>query len=132
MYRLFHIAPVSCLYGHGEWATWVHAAVDRLELVSYGGHKKKELWSPYLLHAMHTARFYDIEEIARASHLDLVGRCQISLGQCAAAEVTHGQASPLMEQVLGPKHPEMLTSMSNLASVLDSQGKYEEAEAMNR
>ena len=36
------------------------------------------------------------------------------------------------EKVLGPEHPDTLTSMSNLALVLDSQGKYEEAEAMNR
>jgi hypothetical protein len=34
--------------------------------------------------------------------------------------------------VLGPKHPDTLTSISNLAAVLKSQGKYEEAEAMNR
>ena len=36
------------------------------------------------------------------------------------------------EKVLGPEHPSMLTSMSNLAGVLDNQGKYEEAESMNR
>jgi Tfp pilus assembly protein PilF len=33
--------------------------------------------------------------------------------------------------VLGPEHPDTLTSMNNLAWVLDNQGKYEEAEAMN-
>ncbi|KAH8691011.1 hypothetical protein GQ44DRAFT_636626, partial [Phaeosphaeriaceae sp. PMI808] len=36
------------------------------------------------------------------------------------------------EKVLGPEHPSTLTSMNNLALVLDSQGKYEEAETMNR
>ena len=34
--------------------------------------------------------------------------------------------------MLGTEHPHTLTSMSNLAGSLDSQGKYEEAEAMNR
>jgi Flp pilus assembly protein TadD len=34
--------------------------------------------------------------------------------------------------VLGREHPDTLTSMSNLALVLGRQGKYEEAEAMNR
>jgi tetratricopeptide (TPR) repeat protein len=34
--------------------------------------------------------------------------------------------------VLGKEHPDTLTSMNNLAGVLDSQGKYEEAEAMYR
>ena len=32
--------------------------------------------------------------------------------------------------MLGPEHPETLTSINNLGSVLDSQGKYEEAKAM--
>ena len=31
---------------------------------------------------------------------------------------------------LAPKHPNTLTSVNNLALVLASQGKYEEAEAM--
>ena len=36
------------------------------------------------------------------------------------------------EKVLGKEHPSTLTSVSNLASVLTNQGKYEEAEAMNQ
>ncbi|KAG4433370.1 hypothetical protein IFR05_011154 [Cadophora sp. M221] len=45
----------------------------------------------------------------------------------------------LLEQVIRIRettqpetHPDMLTTMSNLAGVLDRQGKYAEAEAMNR
>jgi tetratricopeptide (TPR) repeat protein len=38
----------------------------------------------------------------------------------------------MKEKVLGREHPYTLTSMNNLALVLDSQGKYEEAEAMHR
>jgi tetratricopeptide (TPR) repeat protein len=34
--------------------------------------------------------------------------------------------------LLGHEHPSTLTSMNNLAGVLDRQGKYEEAEAMHR
>jgi hypothetical protein len=34
--------------------------------------------------------------------------------------------------VLGREHPDILTSVSNLANVLDSQGKYEKTEAMYR
>lgn len=36
------------------------------------------------------------------------------------------------EKVLEPEHPSTLITMSNLALVLDSQGKEEEAESMNR
>ena len=34
--------------------------------------------------------------------------------------------------MLGREHPDTLTSVNNLGLVLDSQGKYEEAEAMHR
>jgi len=35
------------------------------------------------------------------------------------------------EKVLGKEHPDTLTSVNNLAFVLQDQGKYEEAEQMN-
>jgi tetratricopeptide (TPR) repeat protein len=44
----------------------------------------------------------------------------------------HRQTLALKEKVLSKEHLDTLTSMNNLASVLDSQGKYEEAEAMHR
>jgi len=36
------------------------------------------------------------------------------------------------ERILGPKHPDTLASMNNLALVLSNQGKYEQAEEMHR
>ena len=36
------------------------------------------------------------------------------------------------KRVLGEEHSSTLTIMNNLALVLDSQGKYEEAESMHR
>ncbi|KAK4182065.1 kinesin light chain 3, partial [Podospora australis] len=38
----------------------------------------------------------------------------------------------LMKTVLGEEHPEALTSMNNLALVLNDQGKYEEAKQTQR
>ena len=38
----------------------------------------------------------------------------------------------LREKLRGKEHPSTLTSVNNLALVLSSQGKYEEAERMNR
>jgi hypothetical protein len=37
----------------------------------------------------------------------------------------------LKEEILGKEHPDMLMSVSNLASVLWDQGKHEEAKSMN-
>ncbi|KAJ5703166.1 hypothetical protein N7488_010714 [Penicillium malachiteum] len=42
----------------------------------------------------------------------------------------HRRALEGYKKVLGREHPDTLTSVSNLGSVLDSQGKYEEAEVM--
>ena len=38
----------------------------------------------------------------------------------------------LRERVLGKEHPNTLLSMGNLALVLSNQGKYQQAEEMNR
>jgi tetratricopeptide (TPR) repeat protein len=134
MHRLVHIALVTWLQEHGKRADWVCTATNRLiDLVPYGGHERKEVWEPYLPHAIHVVGCEDaVEEAMRASLLERVGRCQDSLGQYASAEASHRQELLLRKRVLGPEHPNTLTSMSNLAGVLNSKGKYEEAEAMNR
>jgi hypothetical protein len=44
----------------------------------------------------------------------------------------HRQTLELIEKMLGIDHPSTLGSMNNLASVLGSQGKYDEAENMHR
>jgi hypothetical protein len=43
----------------------------------------------------------------------------------------HQRALEGREKVLGVEHPHTLTSVGNLGSVLESQGKYNEAEAKN-
>ncbi|KAF2831501.1 kinesin light chain 1 [Ophiobolus disseminans] len=133
-HRLVHVASVAWLHEHGEWEDWARTATKRLqELVPYGGHERKEIWVPYLPHAIHVAGCEDVvDTTARACLLERVGTCQKDLGQYTAAEASHRQVSSLREEVLGPEHPDTLTSMSNLALVLNSQGKYKEAEAMNR
>jgi tetratricopeptide (TPR) repeat protein len=134
MHRLVHMASVSWLDGQGERATWADIAADRLmELVPHSGHERREVWMPYIPHAMHSAGLEGaVKEISRASLLRQVGGCQMSLGQYPAAEATCRRASPLYRKVMGPEHPDTLRSISNLARVLDMQGKYEEAELMNR
>jgi tetratricopeptide (TPR) repeat protein len=134
MHRLVYLALVTWLQEHGGRAGWVCTAIDRLnDLVPYGGHERKEVWVPYLPHAISIAGCEDaVEEATRASLLGKVGRCQESLGQYASAEASHRQELGLRKRVLGPEHPFTLASMGNLALVLGRQGKYEEAEAMNR
>jgi tetratricopeptide (TPR) repeat protein len=62
---------------------------------------------------------------------DLLGQVLDCQGLYAKAERLFRRALQRRE-VLGPGHPDTLTSMRNLARVLKSQGKYKEAEAMDR
>jgi len=109
------------------------AAARLEELISYGGHERKEAWTPYLSHAIHvTGLVGTLDETARVSLLYRVGRCQASLGQYSAAEATHRQVLASREKNLGREHPSTLVSMNEVGEALLSQGKYGKAEAMHR
>jgi len=54
------------------------------------------------------------------------------VGEYELAGNINRNALKARETVLGPEHPDTLTSFSNLGSVLKRQGKYDEAEAMHR
>jgi tetratricopeptide (TPR) repeat protein len=134
MHQLVHMACACWLDAHGERAVWVGAIIARLEeLVPHGGHENKEVWTTYLPHAIHVAEMHGlIDEASSAGLLDRVGQCKASFGQYSAAEITHRQALSIRSKVLGPGHPDTLTSMNNIAAALDEQGKYAEAEKMHR
>jgi tetratricopeptide (TPR) repeat protein len=51
-------------------------------------------------------------------------------GQFWEAEPLWISALALCEQLLGPEHPDTLSSLNNLAILYDDQGKYEQAEPL--
>ncbi|KUJ20833.1 uncharacterized protein LY89DRAFT_455947, partial [Mollisia scopiformis] len=61
-----------------------------------------------------------------------LGWFYILKGNLIMAEPILQEAIVVREKELGVNHPDTLTSVSILASVLQSQGRYEEAESMNR
>ncbi|KAH9205226.1 hypothetical protein DL95DRAFT_397867 [Leptodontidium sp. 2 PMI_412] len=63
---------------------------------------------------------------------DLQARSLMNLGNNEAARGLLEQVIKIQETTFGKTHPSTLTTMSNLALVLDSQGKYADAETMNR
>jgi tetratricopeptide (TPR) repeat protein len=134
MHRLVHMASAWWLEGHDERATWSGRVVARLEeLVPDGGHERKEIWTPYLSHAIYVAGLSGtVENTARASLLQRVGRCQTTLGQYSAAGTTHQRALSLREKSLGRKHIWTLASMNEVGLAFRDQGRYKEAEAMSR
>ena len=134
MHRLVHMMLARWHDGHNESEVWIAKAAERLkEVVPYGGHEKKDIWTTYLPHAIHFAGLDNtLDKVARASLLDRIGRCQQILGQYSAAGTTHRQALALRKRSMGQENRWTLTSMNELAVALDSQGKYAEAESMHR
>jgi hypothetical protein len=75
VHRLVHMALGLWLGSQEELEDWVAKAAGRLEeLVPYGGHSNRDIWTRYLPHAMHVAGLDGtLDEEARALLLDRVG-----------------------------------------------------------
>ena len=134
VHRLVQKATVWWLMEHSDWTAWTEKAHCRLEeLVPYGGHEGRQKWINYLPHAMHVSSLHSgLSEVGRASLLDRIGRCQVTLGQYTAAEATHRQVLSLRRKALGDEDASTLTSMNEVGLALCNQGKYEEGETMHR
>ena len=53
-----------------------------IEVVPYGGHNKREVWTACLPHAMHVVELPKVYEAeGRMSLLDRIGCCEPSLGR---------------------------------------------------
>jgi tetratricopeptide (TPR) repeat protein len=129
MHRLVHLASIGWLNEHNERATCMAAAVARLQelIPAWGQMEKRELWSTYLPHAIYISGLADVGQITKGSLLDLVARCQASLGQYSVATATYQQALAIRYECLGRDHPDSLATMNALACVHNSLGKYKEA-----
>jgi tetratricopeptide (TPR) repeat protein len=134
MHRLVHLASVGWLTEHGEWPLWTGRAVARLTaLVPPGGYEQMKVWMRYLPHAQRAARpDGTLNESARLSLLDRVGRCQTSLGHFKTAENTQRYVLSCRKKTLGEEHNETLSSMHELGLALTYQSKHVEAEAIYR
>src|SRR5438477_172543 len=104
-----------------------------VEMVPYGGHERREVWTAYLPHAMHVVELAEVYEVeGRVSLLDRLGCCEQSLGRYNSAEAAHQKVLEQRERLQGKEEPDTLTSMSSVAQALSNQGKYAEAEKMHR
>lgn len=68
----------------------------------------------------------------QADSADNAGWYLLLTGEYAAAEGIYQLSLEIRVSTLGQEHSDTLTSVSQLGSVLKSQGRYEEAEAMHR
>ncbi|HVN04508.1 MAG TPA: serine/threonine-protein kinase [Bryobacteraceae bacterium] len=68
----------------------------------------------------------------QAQMMQAMGDVYHSLGLFSQAQSLHTRAVDIRRRVLGPQHPDTLTSMNSLGASLAGQGRYAEAEKLNR
>ena len=68
--------------------------------------------------------------VQRAEYLNLQGRALHEAGDYRDAEGPLTQALALREDALAPEHPDMATSLNNLALLYKTQGQYAKAEPL--
>ena len=135
MHRLVRLATQNWLEEEGELKEQVSSALQRLDGVfPFPEHENRDVWLRYLPHVLAALECQDAfdDKGVKGYLLWKVGEGHNKLGKYQLAEPMYRQTLELMETALGSEHPDTLTSMGNLAAVLDGQGKYSEAEQMHR
>ena len=135
LHRLVHIATRKWLIENGQMAEWTSKTIIRLaEIFPSDENENRHLWRAYLPHASYILQSPDTsgDQEYRVQLSNKFGMCLLSDGRYKEAENFLKDVTEWRVKALGQEHPATLTSMNNLAWVLDSQGEYEKAEAMNR
>ncbi|KAL1640170.1 hypothetical protein SLS61_010263, partial [Didymella pomorum] len=136
MHSLVQLATTEWVKMHGQMAVWQKASLRIMAAVLPSG--EHETWEACRALLPHSTKVlgYDMEWDNKA-RLDLV---TIAINTTWYLELMGdyreagqvGRRAVVASEVLGREHPDALTSISQLGSVLVSQGKYDEAEVMHR
>ncbi|KAF1835737.1 hypothetical protein BDW02DRAFT_484246, partial [Decorospora gaudefroyi] len=134
MHRLVQLSMRRWLEAESELGKWVKESIQALSAAfpsgDYQTWEQCRVLLPHLKEvASHTTE--DREGLEKQAESALrAGWYLLLMGEYTAAEGFLRLSLDIREKVLGPEHPDTLTSVSRLGSVLQRQGKYEEAEAM--
>ncbi|GLA56089.1 hypothetical protein AnigIFM63604_004385 [Aspergillus niger] len=133
LHRLVHLATRNWLRKNQQFSLQILKTADRLsEVFPDNDHANRQAWREYLPHALSLiaeAGFRKEQE----KYIDWIRKvcsCLSSDGRWKEAEELGVQVVELRKQVLGPEHPDTLTSISNLASTYWNQGRWKKAEEL--
>ena len=133
IHRLVHLATRNWLRREESLAKWTAQAVTRLgEVFPDNDHENRSVWRLYLPHAQYVLESSFNEDGVEEKSVLLwkFGMCLYSDGRYNEAETPILQVMETRRRVLGPEHPDTLTSMANLASTYWNQGRWMEAEEL--
>ncbi|KAB8240063.1 purine and uridine phosphorylase [Aspergillus flavus] len=134
MHRLVHLATRNWMRKSQQFSRHILKAADRLsEAFPNNDHTNRKLWREYLPHAFSLLAEADFQK-EQKRYIKLIvniGNCLYSDGRWKEAEELQLQVMELhKQQVLGPEHPDTLTSMSNLVYTWKQLGKVQDALAL--
>ncbi|XP_014551505.1 hypothetical protein COCVIDRAFT_112750 [Bipolaris victoriae FI3] len=137
VHRLVHQALRKQLQMQGRLHEYTQRTVTQLlQVFPNNDHSNRSKWRRLLPHAQYALSHSEKNNNEERTNLaEDCARALQSDGQYKRAEELYMQVMESRRRVLGSEHPDTLTSVDNLGSVLESQGnqgKYEEAEAMHR
>ena len=133
LHRLVHLATRSWLRKQNSLAEWTREAISRLtDVFPDGGHRNRPLWRTYLPHARYvlSSSLQDDSIDGRLLLLQRYALCLHRDGRYTEAEGPLTQVMETRKRVLGPEHPDTLTSMHQLALAYWGQGRWKEAQEL--
>ena len=136
IHRLVQISTQRWLELQGETAKWQEEALKALAAAFPSGDYRTwvtcEALSPHAQAVTQYTFTSDLNLLRCAKLLHNMSSYDEAQGRYNIAYRRGLEALSTLENVLGPEHPDTLTSMSLLAVVLRGQGKYEAAEEMHQ
>jgi tetratricopeptide (TPR) repeat protein len=136
MHRLVQLSMRSWLEADEQLSKWIKESIRVLSAAFPSGDYKTWADCQVLLpHAREVISHVtgDEEDVLNQAKIAFSTGWYLYLrGEYKTAEKAVRMSVEVREKVLGPEHPDTLTSVSYFGSVLESQGKYVAAEAMHR
>jgi tetratricopeptide (TPR) repeat protein len=136
MHRLVQLSMRTWLEGEKQFSRWAKQSIGVLAVVFPSG--DYETWEDCQVLLPHAREVFshvagDEEDVLKQAEIGLRIEWYLLLtGEYKAAEKVGRMCVEAREKALGSEYPDTLTSVSQLGSVSEWQGKCEEAEAMHQ
>jgi tetratricopeptide (TPR) repeat protein len=133
IHRLVHLEIHMWLQRQKQLDQWTQRAITRIQQAfPDNNHGNRSKWRRLLPHAKYALSYGRTEKEDEAS-TNLAWKCATALysdGRYNESGELFVQVMEIRKRVLGPEHPDTLTSMANLASTYRDKGRWDEAEEL--
>ena len=135
IHPLVHLVTRNWLRNEGSLLKWRAKVIARLnEVFPTASPKNRTLWRAYLPHVRYIldAETMTGDAETEAALLDKFGLCLIEDGLFNEAKKPLMRSLEMRKRILGAGHPATLSSMASLAAATFSEGRYKDAEDLDK